>query len=501
MVDFEKIGRRIREERKLKKRVSQERMALDLGYYQADISNLEKAKSGSGITDLYKLDLIADYLEIPLEALIFGMEVDKMVHYYGSKIQMKEEDHPILSKNMKAMLDGFSGHEGAWEDTSVFDWGPYKIYHIPEYQIADIGGEYGNRDGRYNVKHFMLKKGHCYITLEDEVLGVMVFSKTDTTAFVYTPAWEATKFLFPEDVIDISDLLRILNPYWALYKFSSKAEKAQYQLPYLKRMDAIHDLNHMPVIIIESVYIKEDCRRHGLFRLFLDLIHDLIPQDSIYWLNLEPTSGSEMSEEAGFLPAYTPSDLGQISMNASIAEKMGFTIDTKIEKRQVETEDEEGNKKLSIADVRRAAYIFPEEIKKLIAYDNNLVAQGRAKEELQKNEPAEGYDMVGLDTGKIGEYIVAAQQEIGAGMDKGKIRWIYAAITEDYEHTRFGVTPYNIFEKGLDHDGQIFSSEYLDDAEKTEYYEELEFLYNFAMTTIAGIKESEAESSNGDSKI
>ena len=48
MVDFERIGRRIKEERKLNKRVSQLDMALDLGMYQADISNLEKAKKGSG---------------------------------------------------------------------------------------------------------------------------------------------------------------------------------------------------------------------------------------------------------------------------------------------------------------------------------------------------------------------------------------------------------------------------------------------------------------------
>ena len=64
MVDFEKISRRILEERKYLRRLSQEKMAEDLGMYQADISNLEKAKSGSGITDLAKLDMIADYFDI-----------------------------------------------------------------------------------------------------------------------------------------------------------------------------------------------------------------------------------------------------------------------------------------------------------------------------------------------------------------------------------------------------------------------------------------------------
>lgn len=63
-LDYEKIGRRIAEERKHFRKVSQEKMAEDLGMYQADISNLERAKSGSGIYDLHKLELIADYFGI-----------------------------------------------------------------------------------------------------------------------------------------------------------------------------------------------------------------------------------------------------------------------------------------------------------------------------------------------------------------------------------------------------------------------------------------------------
>ena len=54
MIDLNKIGKRIQEERKYLRRISQEKMAEDLGMYQADISNMEKANSGSGITDLVK---------------------------------------------------------------------------------------------------------------------------------------------------------------------------------------------------------------------------------------------------------------------------------------------------------------------------------------------------------------------------------------------------------------------------------------------------------------
>lgn len=69
MIIAEEIGGRIRALRKQKK-VSQEQMAMDLGMYQADISNLERAVGGSGINDLFKLEAIADYFHVPLFTLL-----------------------------------------------------------------------------------------------------------------------------------------------------------------------------------------------------------------------------------------------------------------------------------------------------------------------------------------------------------------------------------------------------------------------------------------------
>ena len=455
MVDFEKIGRRIREQRKFGKRVSQERMALDLGMYQADISNLEKAKSGSGIGDLYKLDLIANYFNIPLATLIFGMEEDKMVHYYGNKIQLIEVVDPEFSEDMKAMLVSLSGFENIWKGTAVWKCGPYKIYITPEIQFTMGHGINGADRKRFNVSKFRLQKGHCYIMLEKEILGVMVFSKTAPKALVYRPSFEAFRDILRDSSWDAGDLLRILNPYWALYQFSPDEEKAQYQLPYLRRMDAIRALGQMPVVLIESVYIREDCRQHGLFRLCLDLIGSIFRKESIVWLNLEPTSGEEMFTTAGYYPNYTNSDLGQISMNAAIAEKMGFTVDSKIEKREIEQEDNDGFSSISIAEVRRSAYRFPKAVLEMIRHDSDLVALGRAKEELMKKDTVEGFEPVFRRTGKIGDHYVIAQHEIGYGSDRGKDHWLYAALKENEDKCRFGVSPFDPFEKGLDHKGQI----------------------------------------------
>jgi len=66
------IAARIREQRKSVKKVSQARMAEALGMYQPDLSALENNKPGCGIRDLAKLEIIADYLCVPLSYLLFG---------------------------------------------------------------------------------------------------------------------------------------------------------------------------------------------------------------------------------------------------------------------------------------------------------------------------------------------------------------------------------------------------------------------------------------------
>ena len=73
MINASNIGKRIKKLRK-ERDLSQERMAEDLGMYQADISNLKRAVGGSGISDLYKLDMIADYFGVPLVEILVGSE-------------------------------------------------------------------------------------------------------------------------------------------------------------------------------------------------------------------------------------------------------------------------------------------------------------------------------------------------------------------------------------------------------------------------------------------
>ncbi len=77
MLDFDMIAARIRELRKNVKKVSQAKMAEDLGMYQPDLSALENNKPGCGIKDLAKLELIADYLHVTIPYLLLGDDEDR----------------------------------------------------------------------------------------------------------------------------------------------------------------------------------------------------------------------------------------------------------------------------------------------------------------------------------------------------------------------------------------------------------------------------------------
>ena len=87
MINSEIIGKQIRRLRK-ERRISQEKMAEDLGMYQADISNLERAASGSGISDLFKLDIIADYFGVPLVDILLKLNT---YHFPDPSFRLKKK--------------------------------------------------------------------------------------------------------------------------------------------------------------------------------------------------------------------------------------------------------------------------------------------------------------------------------------------------------------------------------------------------------------------------
>ena len=387
MIDFDKIGKRIFEERKYLHRISQEKMALDLGMYQADISNLEKAKKGSGISDLYKLDLIADYFDIPLESLLFGRRQDNMEKYYGSKMQINPFTGKLSAKH-QTLLRGLMGAgsdenaETELENVVAYKCGPYMIYEAHEFQIELTSSDPAEQDPQN-----FLEKMHLYVIYQEEVIGCMTACMTTIMQHVFQPAFEKLKTFIMPDIFELNDTLHVLNPYMLMYHNAiTEEEKEKYEDQMYQRMDELRKAGENRIIFyVENAYVREDCRRNGILRMMVDVLKKKAP-GCIIRLSLEPTSGEELSSEYSYFPTYEAAEIGQISLNASIAEHLGFMIDEKTVKRQAQRVEEDGSVVTEMVPIRRNAYLLPKQIRYLLKRDGDLTSRGRAREKTLGNE-------------------------------------------------------------------------------------------------------------------
>ena len=386
MVDYEAIGRRIAEQRKYFHKVSQERMAEDLGMYQADISNLEKAKKGSGITDLSRLDLIADYFDMPLESLLFGKKDGMMEKYYGGRMKLQYAgERKTIPKNHKEVLKNLMGSNVDSEDGetrfSVYQCGPYTIYGAVEtlYNIT------GAKDGKL-TSDFAVPKLHLFCFYGSDVVAVLTAALTTVMQHVYQPALGMLQRMIPFKVLDVTDVWRTLNPYWALWQFSEgEPEQEEYERKMAQRMDQLRDAGEdRPVLYVQSIYVRDDCRRNGICRLLFDTLRTSIEDgdQEIIWLNMEPTAGQELNQEYEIIPAYSISELGQLELNASIAEHLGLAVDPDTWHLQATSTDENGKPVIKTVLKRKCAYYLPRAIREVIKDDGDLVALGRAKQRL-----------------------------------------------------------------------------------------------------------------------
>lgn len=471
MIDFDKIGNRIYEQRKYFRKLSQERMAEELGMYQADISNIEKAKKGSGITDLSKLDMIAEYLEIPLETLLFGREDKTMLKYHGSKMKLKKS-RKKLTKGHRKTLSQLTGNNEERIIPLTYECGPYMIYSIMEFQ--SLWGENTTvENGMIMNPDFVLPKLHTYVFLGTEVIGVMDTAMTSLMQHVYQPHLNILQQVIPGHILDVADVWRTLNPYWALWNFTEDGpEKDKYKEKMYARMDSLRQTGEQrPILYVESAYVREDCRRNGIFRMYIDFLKDM-HDGCVIWLNMEPTSGSELSREAGYLPNYTISDLGQISLNASIAERLGFKVDPNVWHINTTVLGEDGEEKTEVALVRKCAYFLPKEIREVLKNDGDLVEMGRAKQRLvQKDEPiGDGAD---IRDGDINGYWISEwTSTVEKGPDAGKKISVFAAVNiRDRKKYTLGVSEMSIFQRGLDDTPLLEEYHSLKDAEVSAQFD------------------------------
>lgn len=385
-----------------------------------------------------------------------------MLKYNGDAMRLKPSDKKLI-KTHEEILKKLTGQK---EFPKLITWecGPYTLYSLYEYQQRfDSNSEMV--DGKMQPTA-VLPKLHTYVFFGMEVIGVMTTSITTVMAHVYQYSLNMLHEMIPYQVLDTTDVWRTLNPYWALWRFSEEGpEKEGYCDKMVKRMDALRQSGEdRPILYIESVYVREDCRRNGIFRMYIDFLKAMA-EGCIMWLNMEPTSGAELEEEYVQVPVYSVSELGQLSMNASIAEKVGFTVDPDTWHRQAEAMDADGNLTTEVVLVRKCAYFLPSEIRELLKDDGDLVAVGRAMQKIaQKDEEPStevSFNTYEKDGWKVSEW----RDTYVSGEDIGKVDVWYAAVNlKAPEQWRFGYSAKSPQTAGIDHEGQYEQYEWMDDA-------------------------------------
>ena len=372
-MDLEKIGRSIAEQRKFVKRISQEKMAEDLGMYQADVSALEHGRKGSGISDLNKLQTVADYLEIPLQELLFGSGKEGRLEHYDSKkmeIKWAGEKAKFPVKNRK-MLACYYGIEEEQAQPLIFYCGKYVIYALRENQTMIQGGK----------QPFGFAKLHLMVLFENSVIGTLDADYLPLMYFVHQPSFQRLQSMIDFDVLDVADVLRTINPYIPLMQFAKGASRKKYEEMLYRRMEALMALRDLEnVILVENLYVLEECRRKGVASMLLDGVRQMLKTET-FFLNLEPLDYDNfLCAEYGkaISPLYSKEDISTISLNAGIAERLGFTVDPDGWYRQMADITDPSHCIIRTVSLRKTAYCLSPALQALLENDGDLVQQGRA---------------------------------------------------------------------------------------------------------------------------
>ena len=265
----------------------------------------------------------------------------------------------------------------------------------------------------------------------DEAIAFLVAALSSTYHLIDEDSFETLRSLIPYQVLDPTDVLRTINPYWALWLFEeSDEQRPKYCRQMAERMNQLLDCGDIGIAFIESVYVREDFRKHGIFRMCLDLLRKTCP-DAIMWLNMEPTSGEQLKGECGVPQTYTVSELGQLNLNAAIAEKLGFTVDPDVWHIQAETVGTDGKTETKIILARKCAYWLPESIREIIKEDGDLVTLGRAKQKLLHEKLHEKEEKVYSYRGKEKASLTTKKPEERYLIEEAKCRITNTVLLHD----------------------------------------------------------------------
>ena len=305
MIDTKAIAKRIRDGRKHRLRLTQEDLGIELGIKQSAVSDLENAKKGSGINDLHRLMLLARTLEMDLPYLVFGIGDDGLPHF-GEEATLAPVHFRRLTKAHRKLLLAVSQSDNLKATLmGAYEYATYRAYVLV-----------GNEEPTNRLA----------VLIHDNAIVATARGKT-------IPLNQA----LASDPTENQPYARILNPYAVMAESDSKETAARFDLEAIERMEELRSMTNEKLLIIDYLYVEESLREHGLARFLIEALRNPAETTSV-WLSLKPIERLDPNETAH----ESVIEPGQIMLNASIAERLGFTVDEMREAVTVKSREECG---------------------------------------------------------------------------------------------------------------------------------------------------------------
>ena len=311
MIDTQAIAQRIRDGRRHRRRVTQEAFALELGINQSAVSDLENGKKGSGIYDLNRLKLLAQGLNMDLRYLVFGMGDDGLPRFTALN-RFEAISTRRITKAHREHLERLSG-EIDWKKRliSAMEFSTYRMYVLE------------------NESETSFQERLCVVIFDDRIVAT-----AKAKAFRVEALNEVRRLFEDESVYELIE--RRMNPFESLLTTADVETIERYTLEAEERHEALSVVDDEEVVVIEALFVEAKLREHGLSRLMINGLAD--SEMTSVWLSLKPVT--ELIETIEGVPRHSPANLGQMTLNASIAERLGLTIESMREPVEVNSKEE-----------------------------------------------------------------------------------------------------------------------------------------------------------------
>lgn len=311
MIDTQAIAQRIRDGRRHRRRVTQEAFGLELGINQSAVSDLENGKKGSGIYDLNRLKLLAQGLNMDLRYLVFGMGDDGLPRFTALN-RFEAISTRRITKAHREHLERLSG-EIDWKKRliSAMEFSTYRMYVLE------------------NESETSFQERLCVVIFDDRIVAT-----AKAKAFRVEALNEVRRLFEDESVYELIE--RRMNPFESLLTTADVETIERYTLEAEERHEALSVVDDEEVVVIEALFVEAKLREHGLSRLMINGLAD--SEMTSVWLSLKPVT--ELIETIEGVPRHSPANLGQMTLNASIAERLGLTIESMREPVEVNSKEE-----------------------------------------------------------------------------------------------------------------------------------------------------------------